>query len=51
MKARGAGRGLGLYVVQQLLQAEGCDIELAPDRNQRGRLYIFKIDLSGVLVE
>ena len=49
-KRRGRGRGLGLYVVQQLLRSDGCDISLMPDRNSAGRLYKFEIDLSGVLV-
>lgn len=50
-KAKGRGRGLGLYVVQQLLRSDGCDIQLMPDRNTRGKLYKFEIDLSGALVQ
>jgi signal transduction histidine kinase len=49
-KAKGKGRGLGLYVVQQLLKSEGCEIELTKARNHKGRLFTFQIDLSGVLV-
>ncbi len=48
-KAPGTGRGLGLFIVQQLLEAEGCGIALLPDRNSLGRRYIFQIDLSGAL--
>lgn len=50
-KPRGTGRGLGLFVVKQLLDSEGCGIVLAPERNDEGRRYRFDIDLSGVLVE
>jgi signal transduction histidine kinase len=50
-KADGNGRGLGLFIVKQLLDSEGCDIELLPIRNKRKRLYKFKIDLKGVLDE
>jgi signal transduction histidine kinase len=49
-KTKGRGRGLGLYIVQQLLRAEGCDIELIKSRNSKGRLFTFQIDLSGVLL-
>jgi len=45
------GRGLGLYVAQQLLDAEGCSISVKRRRNDVGRLYIFEIDLSGCLVD
>ncbi|WP_159107561.1 ATP-binding protein [Streptomyces rubrogriseus] len=50
-KKRGEGRGLGLYVVTQLLDSEGCGIELTPDRNSHGRLYRFQINLGGMRVD
>jgi signal transduction histidine kinase len=50
-KADGNGRGLGLFIIKQLLDSEGCNIELLPERNKRKRLYKFKIDLKGVLNE
>jgi signal transduction histidine kinase len=50
-KGKGRGRGLGLYIVQQLLRSDGCDIRLMPERNVKGRLVKFQIDLSGVLVQ
>lgn len=50
-KAKGLGRGLGLFIVQQLLRSDGCDIALTPDRNSQGRLYKFQIDLTGALVQ
>lgn len=49
-KAKGRGRGLGLFIVQQLLKSDGCDIALTQDRNSKGRLYRFQIDLTGALV-
>jgi signal transduction histidine kinase len=48
-KAGGSGRGLGLFIVKQLLDSEGCDIELLPDRNKNRHLFKFQIDLRGVL--
>jgi signal transduction histidine kinase len=48
-KGTGKGRGLGLFVVQQFLDSEGCSIMLLSDRNVKGRLYIFEIDLTGGL--
>lgn len=48
-KAAGTGRGLGLFIVQQLLQAEGCSITLTPHRNTAGRRHIFQIDFSGAI--
>ena len=46
-KTRGEGRGLGLFIVQQLLDSEGCTISLLPERNSHDRRYIFEINFSG----
>ena len=46
-KRAGHGRGLGLFVVRQLLDSEACGIVLLPVRNGRGRRYMFELDLSG----
>lgn len=46
-KRSGEGRGLGLFVVRQLLDSESCGILLLPDRNDRGRRYVFELDFSG----
>ena len=46
-KRSGEGRGLGLFVARQLLDSESCGILLLPDRNNRGRRYVFELDLSG----
>lgn len=40
------GRGMGLYIVRQLLRSFGGDIELLPDRNNFGNRYIFAIYLN-----
>jgi len=45
------GRGLGLFIVRQLLDSMGCSVSLKADRNQRGRRYIFDLDLSGAADE
>jgi len=50
-KAKGQGRGLGLFIVKQLLDSEGCNIALLPERNQKQRLFKFQIDLRGALHE
>ena len=46
-KRIGEGRGLGLFVVRQLLDSESCGVMLLPDRNAYGRRYVFELDLSG----
>lgn len=51
MKSLGEGRGLGLFVVRQLLNSESATISLLPERNRRQRQYIFEIDFSGSLDE
>lgn len=48
-KSKGLGRGLGLFIIKQLLDSEGCNIGLVPERNRQDRLYKFQINLRGVL--
>ncbi len=50
-KPRGSGRGLGLFISRQLLESEGCSIELGPKRNANERRYEFRLNLSGMLEE
>ena len=50
-KAKGQGRGLGLFIVKQLLDSESCSINLLPERNKQRRLFKFQIDLRGALYE
>lgn len=47
-KEQGKGRGLGLFIVRQLLDSEGCTITLLPERRE-GRLFRFSIDFTGSL--
>lgn len=42
-------RGLGLFVAQQLMDAESCEIRLSRKRNQSNRLYIFELDFAGCM--
>ncbi len=43
------GRGLGLFIVRQLLASEGCAIALLPVRNRFKRRHVFQIDLAGAM--
>lgn len=43
--AKDDGRGLGLFICRQLLDADRCSIKLLPDLNAFGRPYIFEVDL------
>ena len=49
ISAKKQGRGLGLFIVKQLLDSEGCSIGLVPERNRQKRLFKFQIDLRGAL--
>lgn len=40
------GRGLGLFVVRQLLDSEGANISLDVSRNSKGNRFRFRIDLE-----
>ncbi len=51
MKSKGQGRGLGLFVVRQLLDSEGCTALLLPERNRFGRRFAFKLDFTGAEIE
>lgn len=50
-KGQKRGRGLGLFIIQQLLDTEGCSISLLPKRNNHNRFYSFQIDFRGALDE
>lgn len=49
-KAKGQGRGLGLFISKQLLDGDGCSVGVVPERNDVGRLFKFQVDLRGALV-
>lgn len=44
-----AGRGLGLFVVKQLLDSENCSMYLLQERNKSKRQYVFQIDFKGAM--
>ena len=46
---RDGGRGLGLFIVRELLDSEGSTIKLSRSRNSLGRQYEFELDLSGMI--
>ena len=46
-----AGQGLGLFIVTQLLELDGCQITLRDERNRHGRRYKFFVDLSSVSID
>jgi len=48
-KGGGVGRGLGLFIVKQLLDSDGCQISVVPERNRSGRLFKFQLELRGAL--
>jgi signal transduction histidine kinase len=50
-KAKGQGRGLGLFIVKQLLDSEGCSLGVLPERNKHRRLFKFQIDFRGAIRE
>jgi signal transduction histidine kinase len=50
-KAKGQGRGLGLFIVKQLLDSEGCSLGVLPERNKHRRLFKFQIDFRGAIHE
>jgi signal transduction histidine kinase len=50
-KSSNEGRGLGLFIVKQLLDSEGCQVGVVPERNRSNRLFKFQLDLRGALHE
>lgn len=48
-KSNNTGRGLGLFIVLQLLDSMGCTISLLPNRNEDSRRYIFQINLNPII--
>lgn len=48
-KPKEEGRGLGLFIIQQLLDSSGCTIALEPTRNDHNRKYIFAINFSNII--
>jgi C4-dicarboxylate-specific signal transduction histidine kinase len=48
-KPKNIGRGLGLFIVRELLDSSGCNIMLLPETNSFGHRFIFQIDFTGVV--
>lgn len=48
-KPEAQGRGLGLFVVTQLLDSEGSAIRLSDHKNDSGRPDTFELDLRGMM--
>lgn len=48
-KPVGEGRGLGLYIIKNLLNTDNCDVILAEDRNSIGQRYKFILNLSNIV--
>lgn len=48
-KPRKEGRGLGLFIIRQLLSTYGCEIVLDDKRNIEGHLYKFAILFSPII--
>jgi signal transduction histidine kinase len=46
---REGGRGLGLFIVRELLESEGSTIRLSRSRNSQDRYFEFQMDLSGMM--
>lgn len=49
-KPKDVGRGLGLFIVQQLLDTVGGEILLLNERNSHKRRYVFQINLSPTVI-
>lgn len=49
ISAKANGRGLGLFIIKQLLDSEGCSVGLVPERNEKLRLFKFQMDFRGVI--
>ena len=47
-KPKGSGRGLGLFIVQQLIESMDGMVQLLPQLNKSGRKYIFQIELNSL---
>ncbi|BDI29670.1 histidine kinase [Capsulimonas corticalis] len=50
-KPAGEGRGLGLFIATQLLELDGCSINLLAEKNNQGRRFRIAVNLEGVLLD
>lgn len=51
LKPKGVGRGLGLFIVQQLLDSIGCSITLLPVKNNQGNRFTFQIYINSLITQ
>lgn len=51
MKPRTVGRGLGLFISQQLVESFGSEIYLLQERNDHDRRFIFQINLESIMAK
>lgn len=49
-KPRGVGRGLGLFIVQQLVDSVSGNIQLLNKSNQHGRRFTFQINFESIVI-
>jgi len=49
-KPKGEGRGLGLFIIQQLIDSSGCSIALEPVKNEHNRKFMFALNLSNITI-
>lgn len=47
---RDSGQGLGLFITNELLRIDGCEVTLLPDRNGAGNRYKFSVNLRSLIV-
>lgn len=48
-KPLGEGRGLGLYIIKNLLNGDNCEIVLSGERNSYGQRYKFVLNLANII--
>lgn len=48
-KPSGEGRGLGLYIIKNLLSGDNCEIVLTGDRNKSGQRYKFMLNFANII--
>jgi len=48
-KPKGEGRGLGLFIIQQLIDSSGCTLALEPTKNEHDRKYMFAMNFSNII--
>lgn len=47
-KPRSIGRGLGLFITQQLMESLGCEINLLQNKNTENRRHVFQLNFESI---